>query len=132
MSREQRSPARCADTGTAEDSGAREPTPADGLMAWIDAALRGLDGPQAPTGGEQALAATDAAYARGFALGEALGRRFRHRCATGTRPQGMALLLEHIQRAPPDGADTQAQARRGLFAGFCWEIEMSLCERDSD
>lgn len=72
----------------------------------------------------------DAAYARAFVLGETLGRRFRHRCAQHHGPHGLAILLEQLACGQDSEQDNPAQAlaRKGLFSGFCWDLERSFCD----
>lgn len=102
----------------------------DGLLNWIDVAVRQLTAGlvDAPADGVGA-GVREQVYERGFALGEALGRRFRARCATASGPPGLALLVSRLgeaQSSPPSLAD---RARRALLAGFCWDLEAALCPR---
>jgi hypothetical protein len=145
MSREQRRAApTLRDAMDASRESALQTAGEPGLLEWIEIAVRDLaalgtessnppDPADEPTDPSDPAApldarAADPLYGRGFALGEALGRRLRANCRRDPGPQGLALLVERLA-APPHADATAHVARRGLLAGLCWELENALCDR---
>lgn len=92
------------------------------LLALIDETVAHLaDGANSNTTANS----TASVYSSAFPIGEALGRRFR-RCCNGTGPFGLAILLERIVDGPSTNPADARAVRRGLFSGFCWELERAL------
>jgi hypothetical protein len=115
-----------APAGQQGPAGAAElPSQAGDLLALIDKLVEDV----AAGRGEQELTQGEDPYSRAFPLGESLARRFGARCRLGEGPHGLALLLQHLLEPHSDGGLARARARRGLYAGFCWEIEQSLADR---
>ncbi len=117
MSRKQR---QAPPEGGAGETGRSAPADAaQRLLAWADQALSAL------AAHDTAALSDDERYARGFALGEALGRRLRGRCAGHAPPQGLGLLVGFLS-AP--GSPEREAARRAMLAGLCWDLETTLCD----
>ncbi len=122
MTRSSRQEAPDGQHGSEGDT--RHPWQAGDLLALIDALVDDIakgrdeqDGPQ-----------DEDLYSRAFPLGEALAQRFAARCRLGEGPHGLALLLQRMLEPRAQGAVVEPRARRGLYAGFCWEIEQSLAQ----
>lgn len=90
----------------------------ESLLALVERTLEylGHDSANDPGGGTT--------YSRAFPVGEAIGRQFWERCAHGSGPYGLAMLIEHMVGLPPVTSRTRMQ--RALFSGFCWQLEQML------
>lgn len=132
MLRTQRSaPQRKRPDARPEGTGAAEA--ADNLFAWIDTALGAVarDAPDSANDAADDPAPVQtpetSAYIRGFALGEALGRRFRAQCSARPGPHGLGLLVARLSAGRGDAALTpRAKARQAMLAGLCWDLENAL------